>query len=85
MWGGGGWGWDVITKIKANLSSTEHGLNSQLELSLAISMLKIDEDKWYCLHLFMKSMLNACVKAFQMFSNHILILINVLPKSFIRS
>ena len=30
-----GWGWGVITRIKANLSSTELGLTSQLELSLA--------------------------------------------------
>ena len=28
-------GWGVITRIKANLSSTELGLTSQLELSLA--------------------------------------------------
>ena len=30
-------GWGVITRIKANLSSTELGLTGQLELSLAIS------------------------------------------------
>ena len=34
---GGGW---VITRIKANLSSTELGLTSQLELSLAIRSLE---------------------------------------------
>ena len=37
LWLGGRVGVGVITRIKANLSSTELGLTSKLELSLAIT------------------------------------------------
>ena len=45
-WGVGGWvsGVDVITRTKANLSSTELGLTSQLELSLAKRKVKNSEN-----------------------------------------